>query len=52
MCNDILWHIREFQSHVFVSGHWRAQIKILDIHHEESCTWHQYYAVDEQLDGK
>ncbi len=36
--NDIVWYVNDAEAHVFVSGHWGVEIKILDVHHHEFCT--------------
>jgi hypothetical protein len=44
--------MRSAQSHIFVSGHWGTQIKILDVHRHEFCTGGRDDAVYQKLDGK
>ena len=50
--DDVVRHVREFQSHVFIPGHRGIQIEFFYVHCKESCTRCRYYAVDEELDGK
>ena len=45
--DHVVGHVRQFQSHVLVPLHWRAQVKILDVHREESCSRCRYDAVDQ-----
>jgi hypothetical protein len=37
--DDVVRHVGYAQSHVFVSGHWGIQIKILDVHRHEFCAF-------------
>ena len=37
MLDDVFWHVSDAQAHVFVSGHWGIEIKILDVQRHESC---------------
>ena len=52
LLDDVVWHVRKFQPHVFVHGHRSIQIEILYVHCEESSTRSEYYAIDEELDSK
>jgi hypothetical protein len=52
MLDDVGRHVCEFEPHVFIPDHWGIQIEIFDVHHEESCAWCGYDAVDEELDGE
>jgi hypothetical protein len=33
---DVVQHVCEFQLHIFVARHWRAEIEIFYVHREES----------------
>ncbi len=35
--DDVVWNVDDAQAHVFVSGHWGIEIKILDVHCHEFC---------------
>jgi hypothetical protein len=51
VCNDILRHVGELQTHVFVSCHWSVEVEIFDIHCEEFCSGCGDDAIDEQFHG-
>jgi hypothetical protein len=50
--DDIVRHVRKFQTHVFIHDHWGIQIEVFYVHGEESCARCGYDAVDEELHGK
>ncbi len=52
MLNDVLRHVGQSEAHIFVTCHWGIQIKILDVHHHESCVLGRYEAVEKQIHGE
>jgi hypothetical protein len=47
--DDVVRHVREFQTHVFIPDHWSIQIEVFFVHREEFCARCGYDAVDEGL---
>jgi hypothetical protein len=52
VCNDILWHVCDPQSHVFIPCHWGVEVEILNVHSHKFCVGGADDAVEEELDGE
>jgi len=51
VCYDVLGHVRESQSHIFIPRHWSVEVEVLiDVHSHEFCIGYADDAIEEELD--
>jgi hypothetical protein len=52
VCYDVLGHVRESQSHIFIPCHWSVEVEVLDVHDHEFFVGCADDAIEEELDGE
>ena len=50
VCYDVLGHVHEPQSHIFIPCHWSVEVEVLDVHSHEFCIGCADDAIEEELD--